>query len=77
YRLAAKRNLTDDFYNRLNYEQYGGTPILGINAPVLLGHGISSPLAVKNMVLLSREVCNAKLPQKIKRSFRQFTSVGN
>ncbi len=73
YRLTAKRSLTDDFLQRLNYEQYGGSPILGINAPVVLGHGISSPLAIKNMILLAKNIAAAKLPQKIKKSFHRYT----
>ena len=32
----------------MNYEHIGGTPVLGINAPVVIGHGKSTPLAIKN-----------------------------
>jgi len=42
YRLLVKRNLVDSFIDNLNYENYGGSPILGVNAPVVIGHGISS-----------------------------------
>lgn len=66
YRLMAKRNLTDDFFDRLNYENYGGTPILGINGAVIMGHGISNDIAIKNMVLLGRDVYKAKIASKIK-----------
>ncbi len=44
------RKVEDDFLNHFNYELYGGTPILGINAPVIIGHGISTALAFKNMI---------------------------
>lgn len=43
--------------DRLNYEIYGGSPILGVNAPVILGHGISSPRAIKNMLVQSKRMC--------------------
>jgi glycerol-3-phosphate acyltransferase PlsX len=62
----AKRNLLDDYFSRLNYENYGGTPILGINGAVIMGHGISNEIAIKNMVLLGRDVYKAKIASKIK-----------
>ncbi|HAW52419.1 MAG TPA: phosphate acyltransferase PlsX, partial [Flavobacteriales bacterium] len=44
YTMYRKRRLSDEFFDRFNYEIYGGTPILGINSNVILGHGISSPM---------------------------------
>ena len=66
YRIMEKRNLLDDYFSRLNYENYGGTPILGINGAVVMGHGISNNIAIKNMVLLGRDVHKAKIASKIK-----------
>lgn len=77
YRIMMKRNIQDDFLHRLNYENYGGSPILGINAPVVLGHGISNALAIKNMLLLAKDVTEARLPAKIKSSFRKYVTLGN
>jgi len=62
--------LKDEFFDRFNYEQYGGSPVLGVNAPVVIGHGISSPLAVKNMVLQSREMITTGLIEKIRIAFK-------
>lgn len=70
YILTLKKGFKDDFFDRFNYEQYGGSPILGINAPVLIGHGISSPEAIKNMVLLSRTMIEAEFVDKIKEAFK-------
>jgi len=70
YEIAVKRNIQDDFFDLFNYEQYGGSPILGVNAPVLVGHGISSPEAIKNMVLLSRDIVENALVEKIKLAFQ-------
>ena len=47
YVVSLKKKLNDEFFNRFNYEQYGGSPVLGVNAPVVVGHGISSPEAIK------------------------------
>lgn len=73
YRIMVKRGLTDEYFNRFNYENYGGTPLLGINAPVILGHGISNDIAIKNMIMLSSDVYYAKLSQKIKNAIKDYT----
>lgn len=71
YVLTTKKGIKDEFFSRFNYEEYGGSPILGINAPVLIGHGISSPEAIKNMILRSRDMVKTQLTQKIKSIFSQ------
>jgi glycerol-3-phosphate acyltransferase PlsX len=70
YVLGLKKGIKDEFFDRFNYEQYGGSPILGVNAPVVVGHGISSPEAIKNMVLLSRDMVESGLVDKIKKAFQ-------
>ncbi|MES2267846.1 MAG: phosphate acyltransferase PlsX [Bacteroidota bacterium] len=70
YVITLKKRLKDEFFDRFNYEQYGGSPILGVNAPVVVGHGISSPEAIKNMVLLSRNMIETNLIEKIKLAFQ-------
>src|ERR1700757_4430675 len=66
YVISLKKKINDEFFARFNYEQYGGSPILGINAPVVVGHGISTPEAIKNMVLLSANMAKSDLVNKIK-----------
>ena len=70
YVLTLKKGFKDEFFDRFNYEQYGGSPILGVNAPVLIGHGISSPEAIKNMVILSRTMIETQFVDKIKEAFK-------
>jgi len=70
YVITLKKRLKDEFFDRFNYEQYGGSPILGVNAPVVVGHGISSPEAIKNMVLLSKNMIETNLIEKIKKAFQ-------
>jgi glycerol-3-phosphate acyltransferase PlsX len=53
------------FFSRLNYETYGGSPILGVNKPAVVGHGISSPLAVQNMIWLTYDVARTGLCERI------------
>ncbi|MOA35540.1 Phosphate acyltransferase [compost metagenome] len=70
YVLTLKRGLKDEFFDRFNYENYGGSPVLGVNAPVVIGHGISTPLAVKNMILQSRDMITTGLVGKIQAAFK-------
>ena len=72
YTLLVKHNLLDDYFKRFNYENFGGSPILGVNSSVLIGHGISNDIAIKNMLLLSREVHLTKLSQKIKAAMAKY-----
>jgi glycerol-3-phosphate acyltransferase PlsX len=60
------KNLKDSYFDSLDWENFGGTPIVGINANVVIGHGISKRKAIMNMILQTREVVNANLAQKIK-----------
>jgi len=66
HHLYKSRNLKDAYFDRLDWENIGGTPIVGINANVVIGHGISKRKAIMNMVLKTRGVVHANLAQKIK-----------
>ncbi|MBT3209627.1 MAG: phosphate acyltransferase PlsX [Bacteroidetes bacterium] len=69
YTLIQKRKIQDEYFEKFNFEIYGGTPILGVNAPVVIGHGISNDIAIKNMILHTDEVARAKITEKIKEVF--------
>ena len=69
YNLVAKRKKLDDYFKRFNYENYGGTPILGLNKTVVIGHGISNAIAIKNMIVLTADVIDADLSTKILNNF--------
>lgn len=56
YALSQKRGIKDDFLEKLNYELYGGTPVLGLKGNVVIGHGASSQKAIKNMILAAESI---------------------
>ena len=70
HQIIKKRGYEDDYFKRLNYENYGGTPILGINKTVIIGHGISNEKAIKNMIILTKNVIKADLGTKIKKRLK-------
>ena len=69
YSLIKQRQIEDDYFDRFNYENYGGTPILGLNKTVVIGHGISNAVAIKNMIVLTADVVEADLTTKILNNF--------
>ncbi|MDO9000122.1 MAG: phosphate acyltransferase PlsX [Bacteroidota bacterium] len=70
YTVTKKLNLGHEYFDKFNYELYGGTPILGVNSNVIICHGISSPLAFKNTLLLAKNIIDVKLTDKIKQIFQ-------
>ena len=70
HEVIKRRNLEDEYFARFNFENYGGTPVLGINSNVIIGHGISNDVAIKNMILHTKGVIEANLPAKIKEFFK-------
>jgi glycerol-3-phosphate acyltransferase PlsX len=69
YTLMKQRGIKDEYFDRFNYENYGGTPILGVKGNVIIGHGISNNIAVKNMILLANEVAVSGLATKVNEAF--------
>lgn len=69
YTLMKKRGIKDEYFDRFNYENYGGTPILGVKGNVIIGHGISNDKAVRSMILHSYEVAKSGLAAKVNEAF--------
>lgn len=69
YTLMKKRGIKDEYFDRFNYENYGGTPILGVKGNVIIGHGISNDKAVKSMIMHSYEVAKSGLATKVNEAF--------
>ncbi len=69
YDLVQKRNINDEYFNRFNFEMYGGVPVLGVNKPVIIGHGISTAGAFNNMILMAKKMIEQDFIEKIKSNF--------
>lgn len=69
YRINKALGVGNAFWDAMNYENVGGTPVLGVNAPVVIGHGISSPKAIKSMILSTERCIMADLTAKLQRAF--------
>lgn len=69
YMMTLKRGIRDAFFDKFNFEYYGGTPILGVNAPVTIGHGISNGRAISNMIKQTSVVISSRLCEEFKSFF--------
>jgi phosphate acyltransferase len=63
--IAIRQQIDHPFFKRFGPEQYGGTPILGVQKPVIIGHGNSHAEAFKNMVLLAEKMLQTNLLQHL------------
>lgn len=66
FEITAQKGINHEYFDRFNFENYGGTPVLGISKPVVIGHGISKALAFKNMILLAQKMIEKDVMQKMK-----------
>ena len=48
-----------------DYQEYGGVPLLGVNGVSIIGHGKSTPKAIKNMILSAEETVRKNINQRI------------
>ncbi len=68
FSLSQDLGLNHEFLERLNYEKYGASPILGIKGKVLLAHGASGPEAIKSMILGAESFASANFAEQISAS---------
>jgi len=67
--LLVQRDIKDAFFDRFDYQNVGGTPILGVNATVVIGHGISNSTAIKNMIGTTMNLVDKNIVGHLKESF--------
>jgi glycerol-3-phosphate acyltransferase PlsX len=59
------RNTLRNALKSMDYEEYGGVPVLGVNGVVIIGHGKSTPKAIKNMILKAEEMVRKNINKRI------------
>ncbi|HEY8897861.1 MAG TPA: phosphate acyltransferase PlsX [Niastella sp.] len=69
YEITHRKEIKHEYLDRFDFEQYGGTPVLGVAKPVIIGHGISKAKAFSQMIHLSQKMIATDLMSKLKESF--------
>jgi len=67
YEITQQIRVKDPYFERFNFENYGGTPVLGIAKPVIIGHGISGAKAFMNMIHLAQIMIEKDVMQQMKK----------
>src|SRR5687767_389713 len=66
YDITQSKKIQHEYFDRFNFENYGGTPVLGVNKPVVIGHGISQARSFKNMIVLAQKMIEKDVMQRMK-----------
>jgi phosphate acyltransferase len=73
-RVGIAKDSLKSILKEFDYQEYGGVPLLGINGITIIGHGSSTPKAIRNMVLRANEMYKKELTQKIANSIKQYSN---
>jgi len=72
--FLMKRNLKK-LYKKVDYSEYGGAHLLGLNGVCIIGHGRSSPKAVKNAVRMAKNFVLSRVQEKIQDEIANMTEA--
>ena len=67
------KNTLKDLLKGFDYQEHGGVPLLGVNGVCIIGHGSSTPKAMKNMILRAFDMHNKNLIEKIEKSLKEYS----
>ena len=70
-RIIPKLYWQYDFWDSMNAESVGGLQVMGINAPVMIGHGSSSPRAICSMILSMERDIKSNFPAKLREALKE------
>ncbi len=56
----------------LDYQEHGGVPLLGVKGVAIIGHGGSTPKAIKNMILRAEEMVQRKVNERIQEAMLRY-----
>jgi glycerol-3-phosphate acyltransferase PlsX len=65
YDITSEKQIQHEYLDLFNFENYGGTPVLGVSKPVIIGHGISHAKAFSNMIKLAEKMISTDLLGKM------------
>jgi glycerol-3-phosphate acyltransferase PlsX len=68
YPITKRQGIEHPYFERFHFEQYGGTPVLGVGKPVIIGHGVSGHEAFMNMILVAEKIIQTDFLNRMKAS---------
>ena len=70
-RIVPKLYWQQDFWDAMNAESIGGVQVMGVNAPVMIGHGSSSPRAICSMILSMERDIKSNFPEHLRQALKE------
>lgn len=58
-------------FKKFDYEEQGGTPLLGVNGVSIIGHGKSTPYAIKKMIFRAEQIARLEINKKIEEAIKE------
>lgn len=71
--IGLSKSVLKKSLKSLDYQEYGGVPLLGVNGISIIGHGSSSVRAIKNMVLRANEMHQKQLVKKMINAISEYS----
>ncbi|HRE41621.1 MAG TPA: phosphate acyltransferase PlsX, partial [Ignavibacteria bacterium] len=71
-KVGLMKGTMKDILQRFDYQKYGGVPLLGVKGISIIGHGKSSPLAIKNMIMKAVEVYKKDVIKSIENELKSI-----
>jgi len=68
------RKAFHSFRKRVDYAEYGGAPLLGINGTGIICHGTSNAVALRNAISVAADMVRNEVNQSIIRTLREYAS---
>ncbi len=69
FNITQQKKIHHEYFDKFDFEIYGGTPVLGVAKPVIIGHGISHAKAFCQMIRIAEKMISTGLMEKMKASF--------
>ncbi len=73
-RIVPKLYWQQDFWDAMNAESVGGLQVMGVNAPVMIGHGSSSARAICSMILSMERDIRSDFPSKLREALKEHNN---
>ena len=70
--ICEKLYYHKNFWDSMNYESVGGTIVIGVNAPVLIGHGGSSAKAICSLITTMERNIESRVCDKIREALNEI-----
>ncbi len=73
--MGMMRGTLRTILKEFDYQEYGGVPLLGVQGITIIGHGGSTPKAIKNMILKADEMVRHNINERIEEALRTMKPV--